>query len=163
MRWQEIITEGRDAPLYHATSVFGALGIITADKIADKTEHSYYSEQDHGVGVSLTRDRRMASHFGDVVFVLDQAKIAHTKKLVPIDYWGLGGEPELVGVGRRQKNYAEAEEFLIGPLAPLSKYLLGIDISRKLYFELARNPERNGLILNHPLLLVNGKPKHESI
>lgn len=162
MRWNEIITEGRDAPLYHATSVLGAINILHSDRINATTQHP-----DHGigdeVGVSLTRLRSVTKHFGDVVFVIDQAKLRQTRRLRPVDYWGLNNEPELAGVGRRRGHYAEAEEFLAGDLEPLHRYLLAIDIPRKVFFALyeraKESPDFYRVLLDHPLLKVDGKSK----
>ena len=105
-------------------------------------------------GISLTRDIRFAvqwaSGFGDkwvtgeilagVILTLNQGLLHRDvgKRLQPIDYFqitDLSGpmHDNLIASGipkpkRRQGKYAEAEEFLIGDLTNLNKYLIGFTL-----------------------------------
>lgn len=117
--------EGRDALLYHGTSFFGAAKIIEAGAIEARSEQ--WIDGKPVQGVSLTRDPRVAARFGVVVFVLDQRKLAQTARIVPMDFWG--HSPEARGQ-RRQRDHAEAEEFVIGLIRPLDRVLTEIRVRR---------------------------------
>lgn len=117
--------EGRDALLFHGTSFFGAVKIIEANAIEARSEQWIAGKP--VMGVSLTRDPRVAVGFGGVVFVLDQRKLAQVSRIVPMDFWG--NSPEARG-RRRQGSYAEAEEFVIGAVLPLDRVLVEIRVRR---------------------------------
>ena len=131
MRYCEI-TEGRDAALYHGTSYHKAIRILASDKLEPNTNHISKDRpgsliRDIESGISLTRNRRTAFDFGPVVFELDQRALSQRHRIVPVDYWGHSPETKLSGTRRKDRN-AEAEEFLIGELKPVSKYLVAIHI-----------------------------------
>ena len=163
MRWLEIINEDVGLSLlYHGTSPNSAIKIIRDNCIAANVDHTMYSGEP---GVSLSRSFKVAHHFGDIIFALDKTKLAYNKKIKPVDYWGLSLEPEMIGSGRRQGKFAEQEEFVIGSIKPLDRYLVRIDISGRKYNYLKgmMNYDREmhawmTEILDHPLLHVNGVP-----
>lgn len=122
-----LLDEGRDSPIYHGTNWWSALEIIKRDIIQAKTIHVpkiNNTYQRTVSGVSFSRDIRVSQTFGPVVFVFDQAKMVRNHKLVPIDFWGYSSETK--NGKRRRDHYAEAEEFLIGPLKNMSRYLIEI-------------------------------------
>ena len=91
MRWKEI-QEGRDAPLYHATSLVRAVQILKNGKFISNFMNS-------NCNISTTRDPRLRYYCKDeediigiapVQFVLDQAKISNRYKIEPFDYWDGG-------------------------------------------------------------------------
>ena len=133
MLLSEILLEGRDAPLYHATGPGNALFIIENNEFKPRTSHSLKKVglSDHEEGISLSRNIHSARLFGDVVFELDQRKLSQNYRMIPFDYWGLSNEPENVGLGRRKERYAEAEEFVIGPIKNASRYITAIHISQR--------------------------------
>lgn len=164
---------GPDA-LYHGTGVDQACSIIEDDLIKDKTSHEsthlmavngFNRQIAHGFrkkdldpeapythkvkGVSLTRDIRLARKwkgFG-VVFGFSRDRLKHNYRFLPYDYF---------------RNRKESEEFLVGPLKNMSRYLISIDISQQVLDSItdrdrtfSRRPIYQELI-NHPLLRVVG-------
>lgn len=115
MKVNEVITEGRDAPLYHGTSLKNASKIMKTFVIRGDTIHCI---EDKSVpGVSLTRSRKYAlwwaiQEFGTkqaVAFEFDQAALSARYRIIPFDIYGDGFMgPELT---RR-----ETEEFLVGSI-----------------------------------------------
>lgn len=122
--------------LYHSTTYDRAINVIKDNQIYGASKQTirtklspdnpFYNEQSKTFsGVSLTRDWRL--DFSDVQFILDRDLIArdYGKKLVPFDFFNPAdkrkGDPE-------RNDVHEAEEFLIGDLNNVSKYLLGIRI-----------------------------------
>ena len=168
-----MLVEGRDAPLYHGTHVGAALQILKTDAIAANSYHeasrmaglggdpSFEKQASAIQGVSLTRSREQALHFdfGEVVFELDQRKLAQTNKLIPFDYWAAGhlDQPSLRGhnpyPGGDQN---EAEEFCVGPIKPVSRYITAIYMSRKRQGYNSRHYGMDVLkpLLDHPLLRI---------
>jgi len=156
------LVEGRDAPLYHGTSRTSAAYIVAQDEIAPRTFH-----EGVGKGVSLTRMKSVAYGFGEIIFVLDQTKLAQRYKIKPMDFWsgpeGKGQEHNLSGVGRRRGSYAEAEEYIIGAIKPASAYILAIEMKHTTQDLIVRWDERRteagdeaffAALLNHPLLRI---------
>ena len=78
----DFIIEGRDADLYHGTTMNNAMKILRSGKI-----HASYNGQ-----TSLTRDKSVASTFGNegVHFKINQRTLSQTKKITPTD-WHKGG------------------------------------------------------------------------
>lgn len=135
MRYEELL-EGRDAPLYHATSCSTAVRIIKSNELRSVD-----------APISLTRSRRFAQFWNDsagggVVFVLDQARLAQT---YPIGPGAIGGRP------RRH----EAEEIVpfMRPIKPLDRYLLAIEITPET-LERIRYKAGYDVLREHPLLKV---------
>jgi hypothetical protein len=170
MRWKEIM-EGRDAPLYHGTSGFSAARIVAADTIlpnSNQHQHAHNGFLRHDElegeatimrGVSLTRSLKLAFEFGEIVLVLDQRRLSQTHRIEPLDYWGHSPSIEALG-GRRQGKQAEAEEFVIGPVRPLSRFLEAILITPRAHkrFTAMRQGQDDvsmiDALLKHPLLRV---------
>lgn len=147
--------ERREAPLYHGTSPWTAVAILSDDQILAATGHSpslikAQSKTPMVRGVSLTRDIRIARRFGPVVFVLDQEALASRHKIVPVDYWHRAPEAKH---SRRRGDYHEAEEFCIGDIRPASRYVRSILISPSTKATIERdNGSFYEVLLKHPLL-----------
>lgn len=154
---REIFLEGREAPLYHGAGLGGAMRIIEDNVFEARTHHipkpGGFTED--VFGVSLTRSFEIARYFGDIIFVLDQRKLAYRYKIVPHDFWGLSKEPQVTGIGRRRGDYAEAEEFVIGPIEQADRYIISICVlARDLKTMKHRFPDSALLLFDHPLLKV---------
>lgn len=167
MRYYEIITEGRDAPLYHGTGSSNAISIIEQDAIRAKTDHdtakltNYGSKGDYQSGVSLTRNKKMAEGFGEVVFEIDQRRLAQTNKLIPIDYWAKPDKPSNRGRGHSGSIVSgtyEYEEFCVGEIKPLRRYLIAIHMTAHGCRRLKRDYDMKDIavLMKHPLLHVDG-------
>jgi len=114
--------------LYHSTSIDRILKIITNNEIEPKTTQKILTKFNNDSktynGVSLTRNVNLK--FGDVQLILDGDAIKRDfgKKLIPYDHFSQFGSKTKADSNR--SDYNESEEFLIGALKPISKYLLGI-------------------------------------
>jgi hypothetical protein len=156
--------ETRIASLYHGCGIGGAVQILKANTIEDRTFQfprpgSPFTED--VTGVSLSRSMQIAKTFGSVILQLDWPKLSQRFKIEPIDYWGHSNEVSRGIVPRRRENYAEAEEFVLGPITNLGRYLLAIHIDRKHFHRYVNNFHTDddlGLLRRHPLLRIHGDP-----
>lgn len=106
-----ILIEGRDASLYHCTTLDNAMLILNSGVI----QGSNYS---HKGGVSLTRNKNyLVNDESEVQFELDQRKLSQTKKIEPYAYFSRK---------KGTKNY-ESEEVVIGDVS-LKKFVTRVDI-----------------------------------
>ena len=120
---ESVLTEGRDAPLYHGTSYSNAAAILAANIIEARTSQFLSGYKNRPTkGVSLSRNWRMSGGWGPVMFELDQRVLRHNHKIVPVNY---GQE-----IAARSTEYAEAEEFVVGPISELDRCLLAIYVTR---------------------------------
>lgn len=169
----ELFEDVRPGLLYHGTDPDNAEGILLANRINAHTGHNASPMQvvkgynrivpvgfrqreieqfDKVYGVSLTRDpqfaRRWKSGMG-IVFAFDANKLRQNFRIVPYNYYG---------------NRVESEEFLVGSLTNVSKYLVSIEVSQQVMYEMLEDNEmyepgegRYSKLVEHPLLRVNGK------
>ena len=126
------ITEGRDAAVYHGTTLPGLLAILATDTLGRE------GDPEHGGGfVCVSRDKGYARRFVGspeaAVLVLDQAKLTQRYKIVPYDKdWNaidaiLKAEEGDDWLGPVER-FDEMEERIYGTIHPLSRYLLGIEV-----------------------------------
>ena len=156
--------ETRIASLYHGCGVGGAIQILKSNTIEDRTYQfprpgSPFKQAVSGV--SLSRSMMTAQGFGLVVLQLDWPKLSQRFKIEPIDYWGHSDEVTRGIVTRRRENYAEAEEFVLGPITNLGRYLLAIHIDRKKFHQIAYDCYAANDVTRlkrHPLLRIHGDP-----
>lgn len=151
------LLETRTAALYHGCGLGGALQIIQKNTLEDRTSHELPISggiTQSVTGTSLSRSLSVAREFGDVVFEFDQGRLRQRFRLIPIDYWGRGSEPDLAGVGRRQGKYAEAEEFLVGPLTNVMRYVTALYMTQKRFDWAQKYLEASQPLLTHPLLKI---------
>lgn len=124
--FEQFLAEGRDAPLYHK-SARGANQIVAQDRIEGRTDHQRHSPR----GVSLTRSFDTALKWrgdgdgylggGEIIFQLDQSKLIHNHKISPINIqyrWKNGDSTS--------KEEQLFEEFVVGDIYPLSRYLTAL-------------------------------------
>lgn len=113
--------------LYHSTFIDRILKIITGNKIEPKTTQKivtkFNSDGKAYKGISLTRNVNLV--FSDIQLILDGDLIKRDfgKRLVPHDYYSYENKTK---DNQNRTTFYENEEFLVGVLEPLSKYLLGI-------------------------------------
>lgn len=143
------IMEARMAPLYHYMYADKAISVFKSNTMPARWEHEI-PHQGLVKGNSLTRNQN-PELFGNrlVRLVFDQSKLAQTNKIIPLD-----GErvfrftqsamdepdqrPHNVRLSARnnfndriinqRSNYQLAEEFVVGDIVPLHKYLQRIEI-----------------------------------
>ena len=154
--------EHRAASLYHGCGVGAAIHIIARNIIEDRTEHLARPGDPfrHDVsGVSFSRSYLVAKQFGDVVLQLDWRKLATRFKIEPIDYWAHSKSPEAFGLSRRFGKFAEAEEFVLGPITQAMRYVEAIHLTRKAFHRIeVGGDERVMALIRHPLLRIDGPP-----
>lgn len=143
------IMEARMAPLYHYMYADKALNVFKNDAMPARWEHEV-PHQGRVKGNSLTRNKN-PDMFGNrpVRLIFDQGKLAQTNKIIPLD-----GErvfrftqssmdepderPHNVRLAARnnfndrvinqRSNYQLAEEFVVGDIIPLHRYLQRVEI-----------------------------------
>jgi hypothetical protein len=108
---------GRDAPLYHGTTVAGAAGIITSD-----TLNASKNPRDTHLGVSFTRDRDYAATAGHVLLRFDQRRMVQDYKFKTFDWYQ----------DRPERRREQSEEVLIGDLYNVNLYLQDISYTSHL-------------------------------
>jgi hypothetical protein len=144
--------------LYHGTNAMSALRIIESDRLDARTSQTRRNLMIHGgdkttggqqvTGVSMSRSRDFARTWGqDVVFVFDQRRLRQRFRLVPIDFMSHhhGAHPE-----RRRE---ESEEFVLTDtgIAPLSRFLVRIEIDASVFYDL-RDDGDYEMLFDHPLV-----------
>jgi hypothetical protein len=184
LTFEEYLLEGRDAPLYHATNIANAGYIVAQNRIAAKTGHTihpehltnpkYYNSYKEISGVSLTRNIEYAKKYMEqekgtyqyLIFELDQRKLSHNYKMVPVNYYASGVKQFSPDAKTRTNPNVpyylspnEYEEYVIGPIKNLEKVLNKIIIPNQItwreYFEESILP--NEILTKHPKLFYNGK------
>lgn len=131
--------------LFHSTLIDSLVNILTTNEIQAKTKQiintrlnqnvnkSYDIESKEYRGVSFTRNQNY--NYGDVKLILDGDLIKrdYGKNLAPHDWSraGASGEtsrPKSSPERDNGFNNYEFEEFLVGPLKNVKKYILGIQL-----------------------------------
>lgn len=144
-----LMIETRSASLYHGTSLYAANKAITDNILDALTEHRFLGGSVKGV--SLTRSKATAMDFGPVVIELNQRDLCYNHRVLPLDFWGKSPEPSLSGIGRRRGRYAEHEEFVIGDITNLSRFVKSIQIYGQ---NALKQLHLFDALANHPLLSV---------
>lgn len=153
------LVEGRDAPLFHATGPLAALSIVRDNQIRARDETIEGREV---VGVSLTRSFRFAQTFrrrdSIIVFQLDQRRLAQNYRFIPRDYFGAMKQADPDSFAFYGKfAHDEFEEFLIGSITKLDRYLTAIHMTTRDVHALGRDTTKDfSPLLNHPKLKVIG-------
>jgi hypothetical protein len=147
MKWSQIIGESVGMTvLYHAAPIDHLYEMLEDDEIKPNTGHpithtggerrsnqwairpSDVTANGYLKGVSLTRNIFFARAWkaNGAILVLNGDLIKRACRMIPISFFG----------GRRTITH-EAEEFIIGPLKPLSKFLIHVEVSQQ---TLEQNP-----------------------
>lgn len=135
------MNESKSSPLYHATGIYRACDILKSNTLLANTDQ--YFGDDKVMGVSLSRDLNfvkgpsLPNPRAKVIFVLDQEKLSHNYKIKPINYFTTHHDINLpkdeIESGIRKGLMAEAEEFVIGDIKNLDKYIIKIIIPKTTY------------------------------
>jgi len=130
--------------LFHSTRVDSLIIILTTNQIQAKTEQTintrlnkninnqYDSETKKYKGVSLSRNQNY--NYGDMKLILDGDLIKrdYGKNIIPHDWARVTSNKEIGPKSKPERNNwqdsSESEEFLIGPLKNVKKYVLGIQL-----------------------------------
>ncbi len=177
--FNQFLTEGRDAPLFHSTSLSSARFIIDDNVIKDRTIQKVHPKPGSRVddlkngkfhwknisGVSLTRNIKFANWFGWhvqgyntlITFELDQTKLAQNYRIQPFNFHSAGEDSYAPGFNARtqdryDQNKNESEEFIFGPIKNLDKYLLKIHVMSPLTLEHIDKDPEYARLKQHPKL-----------
>jgi hypothetical protein len=114
----------RTALLYHFTTPRGLEGILGSDRLLAQTQHIISGKL--AQGVSLTRDPRFAFEEGKPFRIaLDWTALRQRHRIIPVR----AGETHDDHKADPNSQYGnEAEEFVIGPVPHVSRYLRGIGV-----------------------------------
>lgn len=118
----------------------------TPEKMDPKIKKDFddWENSEWYVGLSLTRNKKFAAAWKDVIFELDYRKLSSRFKIIPWN-WGSSGKnykkefEEFLVLNKFGKKYVDAKTFLnptdenTSSLKPLHKYLSGIYISKEKY------------------------------
>jgi len=147
MKIQEF-TEARMAPLYHWMDARKAQAVIQVDAMPARHVHRLPWTDEETKGTSMSRNERFEFGFNKPWrFVFDEGRLSQTNKIVPVDaqavhrYTYSKGDPTRDPTGDlafkdidiqdrvagRARGKQFAEEFVLGDIAPLSRYLIRID------------------------------------
>lgn len=152
MNFKEYLEEGRDAPLFHGTDIYAAKSILEDNEIsastlqpekdilgknnkkkATRTSAKFTDTDEDSVhGVSLTRRIKYAHKRAEelssfiTIFELDQRKLVQRHKIVPFNYHSIFYD-------KPQNSRYEAEEFVVGPIKNIDKYIKRVYISSNTY------------------------------
>lgn len=131
MRYTEIM-EARSAPLFHMMDGKKAINVFETDAIEGRWTHNIPGMGER-TGTSLTRNNNNRMLLNRVVrLTLDQEKLSARYKIVPLDGEVVFAQTQNLRVHQDRKlnlpNAQLREEFLIGDIAPLHRYLMRIDI-----------------------------------
>ena len=134
MRYSDLITEGRDAPVYHQMRLGSPK---TTTLLSSDVLQAIWTHDIPGIGPvkghSFSRNPRL--EWADMQLIIDQAKLANRYKIIPVDadfVYARLDHPKVKGVSDRHTKPDQntmAEEFVVGDIKSLHKYLLGIKIS----------------------------------
>jgi ribosomal protein S18 acetylase RimI-like enzyme len=134
MKLNQLLEKISTGPLlYHATNLDSVVHILSGNSLRADTEHlisdinpelrhqmrdkNDYGDRDDTVsGVSLTRDKKFAEGWSDVILVIDWNKLKQNHKIKQVSYYG----------DDAGSNREESEEFVIGSIKNLDRYIAGI-------------------------------------
>lgn len=166
MNFKSYLEEGRDAPLYHSTTFRLAKDILLHDTLYGKTWHHKekvllntkskarrkYDDPTEPLmsnGVSLTRSLQFAKHWraNEIIFQLDQRLLTQRYKILPANYFVSeftvknARRDERTGVEPYNKKPTnEYEEFLIGDIKNISKYIDKIYVKKNRKEDVDKDP-----------------------
>lgn len=141
--FKEYLVEAKRNSLYHGRSLKTAMIILKNNMLEGRTilDHPGMFKE-HKMGISLSRDPNVAKKFGDVVFELDRNKLSHNYKLIPINWGDSTLSPHKSASSRqrvingKKEWFTESEEFVIGSIRNLDKYLTCIWVPEEVYLNI---------------------------
>jgi hypothetical protein len=141
----QFITEGRDAPLYHATGFKCIKDILVNDILIPARDGTRYAEDAHEFytknTLSLTRSLPFALQWAPIVLELNQSKLAQTHAIRPYNFWNANhpGSRRISSYGSKPLIYPKQsreladekwgnqyEEMIVSLIKPISKYLVKV-------------------------------------
>lgn len=132
MRWQEIINEGREGPLYHLMEIEKALAVFAQDAMEARWVHKLAGKE--VIGNSFTRNKKLV--WGRPVrLTVDQRILAQTNKIIPLDgeyvfrqTHGYSLIRDRIYNAPDSTNAVWSEEFVVGPISALHRIIIAITL-----------------------------------
>jgi len=84
--FEEFLTEGRDAPLYHGTSIPAAAAIISSNRMWGKSPQP--GRHAGNYALSFSRNYEFSADWGALVFEMNQRLLAQRYSLQPYNFFG---------------------------------------------------------------------------
>jgi len=148
--FKSYLEEGRDAPLYHGTTLKFGMKILNMNELVSRR-----SWQDEGTSVSFSRNIKHARYLtimknaaeGHIIFELDQRKLAQRYKIVPVNDRKLTRDKRPM---YSHNGNNEFEERIKGDIKDVSKYILKLYIFKRP--GTISESEIDGLLLDYPVL-----------
>jgi hypothetical protein len=140
MRKWIMLAEGRDAPLFHFTTMESLIKILETDRLGHHTQGANLIS-----GVALTRNEQHPywSAKGPVMLVLDQSALVQQFRLEP----KRGDSAATLG--------RESEERIAQPITPLHQYLIKIAFRPWILEQIvADKPSRQAVIAEDDIALI---------
>ena len=130
MKLTDLITEGRDAPLYHMMDARKSESIFRNDTMYAVHQHMISGRLIWGI--SFTRfAQRWQRAFGSVWLEVNQTKLAQSHKMIPVDgEFALATKHGMDAKYQYRDRYSEqfSEEFVVGDINNLHSYILSITV-----------------------------------
>lgn len=159
LNFKEYLSEGRDSPLYHATSIGNFENMMYEKIITAETMHKIDGKNTKGV--SLTRSFKYAIAFSggyktgsDVIIEFDQRRLSQRHRIIPVNYDYLQDKKNptrymgKVGI----TGESEYEEFVVGSIRNPNLYITKIHAVDSIFYL-----GLDGDLLKHPKLFINRK------
>ncbi len=144
------LAEGRDAPLYHGTSLDSTYSMLQSNNIRGSKGH-IHSRYANRAGVYMSRSKWAAMHHiitirydkNPVIISLDQAKLVQNYHIEP---------------NANDQMWDRAEEWLEGSITDLDKYITKIEIYYTDTFNrVMKEKSSYPRLKKHPKLFFRGK------
>lgn len=166
--FRQFITEGKDAPLYHSTSIIATQGIVTTDVMLPS--RGLQPVPGNPVGqrtVSFTRNFKFALNWWgtEIVLEFDQTKLGKRYTIRPTNYYAqarshMGNPNARVARPKKHQNIhgftvqTEFEEVIMNKVEDVHKYLKRIIVTKPehLVYIFADEMEILKELRKHPLL-----------
>jgi hypothetical protein len=133
---EEIIEEGRDAPLYHSMDFKKSMDVFMNDKMPAKWQHNL-PRIGKVFGNSFTRNKNLKWCSNMVSLTMDQTKLSQGHKIIPLDgeaifQYSISGKLPWHGTLKDRIAHSHdeplSEEFVVGDITPLHKYIRSIEL-----------------------------------
>lgn len=133
MRFREL-TEARSAPLYHIMGYAKTMAVLPLDELEGRWEHDIPG-LGRFTGTSMTRNKKLVLG-REVRLVFDQQRLQASNRIIPVDgelvFRHTSGYSPLPFSDREGNQYGKditySEEFVVGNVKPLHRYLVRIDL-----------------------------------
>jgi len=156
---KQYLEEGRDAPLFHATSIGNFENMLEEKMIIAETMHKINGKNTKGI--SLTRSFKYAVAFSggfksgsDIIIEFDQRKLNQKHKIIPVNYDYMMDKKNPTRYAGKLGSYGESEyeEFVVGSIRNPNLYITKVHAVDSIFYL-----EDSPMLFKHPKLFINRK------